>query len=165
MKTLALFCLIFAAAIAGLGQSGTAVKLAALPDAPSATPTSLPPSSAPPRAYATILPQQHTSFFAGRSYTDPPLRSNREILHSKSYRWLNLAIWGSVGANLARNWNNYRHDQPHGGELLVDALLPAAVNSAMVFGSYKYIWAPIGVGTAGYGIFVNTRSAINGVYF
>lgn len=165
MKTLLLICLILAGAVSCLGQ-GTAAKLVAIPDAPSATPPNAPRPNFTPGPYEKVLPRQRpTSFFAGRSYTDPPLRTNREILHSKSYQWLNFAIWGSVGANLARNWNNYRHDQPHGGELLVDAILPAAVNSAMVFGSYKYIWAPIGVGTAGYGIFVNTRSAISGVYF
>jgi hypothetical protein len=156
----------FAATTFGFGQSGAASMLAAIPDAPSAiTAVATPNPYATMLSHATVLSPRPTSFFAGRSYTDPPLRTNREIVRSKSYRWLNLAIWGSVGADLARNWNNYRHDQPHGGELLIDALVPAAVNSAMVFGSYKYIWAPLGVGTAGYGIFVNTRSAINGVYF
>jgi len=160
MKTLPVLCLIFVATTFGFGQSGAASLLAAIPDAPSAI-----SAVAAPSPYVTALSLRPTSFFAGRSYTDPPIRTNREIFRSKSYRWLNLAIWGSVGANLARNWNNYRHDQPHGGELLIDALVPAAVNSAMVFGTYKYIWAPLGVGTAGYGIFVSTRSAINGVYF
>lgn len=108
---------------------------------------------------------EHTSFLKGRRWTEPPLRTNQEILHSKSFRLLQLGIWASVGADLARNWNNKTNPtQPHGGELLVDALLPAAVNTAMVWGSYKYIWAPIGAGTGIYGIFIHTRSAIDGVY-
>lgn len=113
-----------------------------------------------------ILPPQHTSFFAGRRWTDPPLRTNSEILHSKSFRLLTLGLAGSCAANLIRNWDGaHKRNQPHGGELLLDDLLPMGVNLAGTFAAYKYIWAPIGVGTAGYGIFINTRSAIDGNYF
>jgi hypothetical protein len=113
-----------------------------------------------------IIQPKHTSFWAGRRYTDPPIRTNSEILHSKHFRIFTLGIVASCTANLIRNWDGaHKYNQPHGGELLLDDLLPATVNVAMLFGSSKYIWAPIGVGTASYGIIVNTRSAINGVYF
>jgi hypothetical protein len=111
-----------------------------------------------------VIPPKHTSFWEGSKYPEA-IRSNHEVFHSKSFIALNVGIWASVGANLARNWGNYKHDQPHGGELLLDDMLPAAVNSAMVWGSYRFIWAPIGVGTAGYGIYRNTESTISGVYF
>lgn len=125
-----------------------------LPNAPSATPQ--------PKA---AVVNSHTSYFAGRRWTDPPLRSNHEILHSKSFRLLQIGIWSSAGTDIARNWDGqHLHNQPHGGELLVDALLPTAVNSFMIWGAYKYIWAPIGLGTGAYAIFVHTRSTINGKY-
>lgn len=105
------------------------------------------------------------SFLATRHAYDPHLRSNSEVLHSKTFILGTILMLASTSANLTHNWDSaHKHNQPHGGELLVDNLVPLGITWGGAFMLYKEVWAPTGLGIMGYAIIINAQSAATGVY-
>lgn len=82
----------------------------------------------------------------GRWDAAKPLRTNKEVLTSKSFILLELAMWGTTFASVQVN-RNHRQDPPvpHHGELYIDAFVPAGVMSALHFVGDKYICRCVGV--------------------
>jgi hypothetical protein len=142
MKHRALLIFTFLVATLSFGQVATNE----LPDAPTPQPRDKAPS-----------------FFAfGHWNADKPLRTNAQTVKSISFWGPQVLQYGAIAASIART--RHSPSAPKGGELYVDALVPAVIISAMSYGADRLLWRPLGLGLTSFVIFRHTRAAITGRY-
>jgi hypothetical protein len=106
--------------------------------------------------------QKHVSYFATRHYEDPPLRTNSETFHSKSFIIPEITMYGTVTADVIVNRNS--PTAPKGIDLFVDAYVPALTASGFDYVMHRYIFAPTGNGIVGYVIYKHARGLKTGIY-
>jgi hypothetical protein len=107
------------------------------------------------------LPQKPKFFTTWKADKDE-IRTNREVLHSPSFLISNGLMWGVVFADIRVNRHN--PNNPNGGELYVDAMVPAAFATGAAYIADRFLWRPLGLGFTGIVTFKHLRGAITGVY-
>ena len=106
----------------------------------------------------TPQPKQ-AGFWTFRKFDGPPLRNP---LKTKTFWIAEAGVWGTAIADA--KLNNCKGNAPCGGEMYVDALVPAAVVTLEHWFCDRYMSRPLGLGPVGYLIFRHARGAATGNY-
>ena len=109
-------------------------------------------------------------FFAARRWTDPPLRTNREILRDKTFMASEASFLGATIADSEATHQGVAHHRcreanpnldahPSRGSLYAFNMIPFAAVSTLNFVSMKYFWKPTALGPNAYGTIIHLKGA------